>query len=145
MSNHKVDINSEFEIKIGLGRGMEYYSTVLLTINAPNWTIVAPDQTISENNYQVYYEDFKDSKYGLVLNDNTELKYFELFRFKYTGGESNCKGCIGFRLETIYPQEPINGFQESGIDIGIYYEIKNGKISITTERPVDYNSDNQLT
>lgn len=145
MSNHKVDINSEFEIKIGLGRGMEYYSTVLLTINAPNWTIVAPDQTISENNYQVYYEDFKDSKYGLVLNDNTELKYFELFRFKYTGGESNCKGCIGFRLEAIYPQEPINGFQESGIDIGIYYEIKNGKISITTERPVDYNSDNQLT
>lgn len=145
MSNNKVDIESEFEIKIGIGRAMEYYSTVLLTINAPNLTIIAPDETISENNYQVYYEDFKDSKYGLVLNGNTELKYFELFRFKYSGGESNCKGCISFKLETIYPQEPINGFQQSGINVEIYYEIKNGKIFITTERPADDNPDNQLT
>lgn len=141
VSDSTVDIASEFEIIIGIGRFGDQYSTADIRIVAPELTISATNGTQFDNFYQIRYEDFNDSKYGLIMHDNIELKYFESVRFKYSGEKQNTQGCISFKLVTIDSDEE----DLSGTAVGIYYEVKNGKVVISTERPVDYSPQNSLT
>lgn len=141
VSDKKINMESEFEIRIGIGRFTEQYPNARFEITATNLAIVAPDGTNSENHYQVIYNDFNDSKYGLVMADDTELKYFEHFKFKYIGNENELQGCISFKIVAVES----TGEELSGTTVGIYYEVNDGKISISTERPINYNPNNQLT
>lgn len=141
VSTTTVDIDSEFEIKIGIGRFGNQYSTAEVIITAPQLTVSATDGTQFDSFYQIRYEDFDDSKYGLIINEKTELKYFESIRLKYTGEDQKVQECISIKLVALDSE----GKELSGTTIGIYYEVENGKIRISTERPVDYSPQNNLT
>ncbi len=146
MSRKKVDIDSEFEIKTGIGRGYEgYFLTVRFEIRAPGFTITAPDNTVSQDLYQVVYDDFDDyEKFGLMSDENgrREAKHTENFRFKYSGNESNCKGAINFVIKVLEvgEVEGMKGYVQTGSRLEVLYEIKNGKIYLTQEKKNTYNT-----
>jgi len=80
VSDTKISVDSEFEVKIGIGRSVDQYTTAKLEIVASDLTIISSDGTLFEEVYQIRYNDFDDSKYGLILNKDIEVKYFENFR-----------------------------------------------------------------
>jgi len=80
VSDTKISVDSEFEVKIGIGRSVDQYTTAKLEIVASDLTIISSDGTSYEELYQIRYNDFDDSKYGLILNKDIEVKYFENFR-----------------------------------------------------------------
>ena len=141
VSETKIPVDSEFEVRIGIGRFGDQYSTAKIEITSSDLTIFSSDGTSNEDSYQIRYNDFDDSKYGLILNDNTEVKYFENFKFKYSGEGQSAQGYIGFKIVVI----DSDGEELAGDSVGLYYEVKNGKISISTSRPTDYVPENNLT
>lgn len=143
VSNSTVDIDSEFEIKIGIGRSVDQYPTAEFRVDAPELTIFASDGTQFDGSYQIKYEDFDDSKYGLILNDDndTEVKHFESLRFKYSGKEQNAQGSIDFQIVVTNS----DGKELAGQVVSIYYKVNNGKITLSTKRPVDHSPENKLT
>lgn len=142
MSRKKVDIDSEFEIKTSIGRSIKgYFLTVQFEIQAPGFTITAPDDTVYQDLYQVVYDDFDDhEKFGIRKYENgvTEPKYFENFRFKYSGDESNCKGEIKFVIKVLEFGESLPGHKENGSSLDVLYEIKRGKIYLTQRKKSTY-------
>ena len=141
VSDTKISVDSEFEVRIGIGRFGDQYSTAKIEVTASDLIIFSSDGTSNEGSYQIGYDDFDDSKYGLILNDDTEVKYFENFRFKYSGEEQSAQGCIGFKIIAV----DSDGKELAGESIGLYYEVKKGEISISTSRPTDYVPENSLT
>ena len=65
VSKSTVDIDSDFEIRIGVGKFGNEYSTAEIRVTAPQLTISTADGTHQDAFYQIRYEDFDDTKYEI--------------------------------------------------------------------------------
>lgn len=136
-----VDIDSEFTVKVGIGSSKEQYTTALFKATAPDFRIITVDDTIFNESYQITYNDFSDPKFGTILNNGITLSHYETLRFKYNGKEQKTWSCIDLRIVAIDAE----GNELSGAVVGLYYEVKNGKITVTTKRPNDFSQQEEPT
>lgn len=98
VSDTKISVDSEFEVRIGIGRSVDQYTTAKLEIVGSDLTIISSDGTLFEEVYQIRYNDFDDSKYGLILNKDIEVKYFENLDLSIPEKKKVLKEVLGSKL-----------------------------------------------
>lgn len=143
MSEKTVDVQTPFEIKVGIGNP-GIYSAGTLEIHAPGFEITDAGGKTSVDSYICLYEDFKNEIYGYETKDGVflGLKYFETFQFRYVGEEKT--GGISFCISTLQhgevASEEEQKYGKAAAGGGFFYSVKDGKITLTTERKLDEGS-----
>ncbi len=143
LSKKRVDVETPFEVKVGIGNP-GIYSAGTLGIYAPGFVITDEAGAICNDAYTRLYENFKNEMYGYKREDGKllGLKYTETFQFRYVGNGGD--GKISFRISTLQDGEEASEeelkYGKASEDVCFFYSVKNGKITLTTERTLEEGS-----
>lgn len=141
LSGKTADLQTPFEVMVGIGN-CGVYGTGNLEIEAPGFEITDVEGTTYTDVYTYLYEGFDEETYGYHVEDEEYLglKYSERFQFKYVGEAES--GDISFWISATQNEEDANGrkLKKGAAVVSLYYSVKDGKISLTTEPPFEEGS-----
>ena len=148
-TNRPFDADEAFEVQVGYGFMTGRYQYATLEINAPGFEITDAQGNVYTEHYSRMISDFASDRYLIRDYDSVDDECcFETFTFRYIGGSISVSGGISFWLTTLQHGEPSTPQEENagprGEVIAVYYEIKNGKIRLSSKRKQNQQSSGAL-
>lgn len=144
LTRKRVDVGESLDVRIYFGPLDQFdVSTITIKTSSPDFLIVTPDGSAYSNRVSYDIASLGDAKYGIRYNSDKkviEYEYSEDYSFQYIGTITEETGRITFTIfaEALAPDAKE---QYCGVDVWIYYKIKNGKMWLSTRRPYAINLD----